>query len=103
MANFWVSGIVSQRDKEPYVQLANENGLIAQLTMAQGRIIAMDILTQCSRAEMDAMVLKFMDKLGAGPDAGVAMMGEFREFRSVYDNEVLQHTQDDKPPYETEA
>jgi len=35
MADFWVNGIVSQRDKQPYIQLSNEKGMIAHLTMSQ--------------------------------------------------------------------
>ena len=40
MADFWVNGIVAQRDKQPYIQLSNEKGMIAQLTMAQARQVA---------------------------------------------------------------
>jgi hypothetical protein len=28
MAHFWVNGIVSSRDKQPYIQLSNEKGMI---------------------------------------------------------------------------
>ena len=34
VANFFVNGVVAQRDKQPYVQLSNEKGMIAQLSMA---------------------------------------------------------------------
>lgn len=60
MSDFWVNGIVSSRDKQPYVQLSNEKGMIAQLSMGQARKIAMDILVMCSRTEMDAMLHRFM-------------------------------------------
>jgi hypothetical protein len=103
MAEFWVAGIVSQRDKQPYVQLSNEVGLIAQLTMTQARQIAMDMLVQCSRAEMDAMVLAFVEKMDLPPNAGPLMMRDFREFRSAFDNEVLERAEDNRPPYPTEG
>jgi hypothetical protein len=100
VADFWVAGIVSHRDKQPYVQLSTEKGMIAQLSMAQARIIAMDILVQCSRAEMDAMLLSFIDKMDLGESAGPLMMQYFREFRSALDNEKLERHEDDKPPFE---
>lgn len=37
MSDFWVNGIVAARDGEPYVQLSNEDGMIAQLTFRDYR------------------------------------------------------------------
>jgi hypothetical protein len=103
MADFWVAGIASARDNQPYVQLSNEKGMIAQLTMTQARQIAMDMLVQCSRAEMDAMVLGFVVKMGMPPNAVGLMMQHFREFRSALDNEILGRSEDNKSPYEESA
>lgn len=85
MADFWVNGIVSQRDKQPYLQLSNEKGMIAQLTMRQARQIAMDMLVMCSRTEADAMLVKFFNKK-------VALMQEFRDYRAELDDEKIEHT-----------
>lgn len=97
MADFWVNGIVSNRDQQPYVQLSNEKGMIAQLTMAQARIIAMDILVMCSRTECDAMVLKFFSKFELPMEAAGQMLIEFRDFRAALDQEKLDRTIDEPP------
>lgn len=84
MGDFWVAGIVSADDKEPYVQLLNEKGVIAQLSVAQARIIAMNILVQCSRSEMDTMVYKFLENLGMEVDSEMpgGLMRAFRQYCS---------------------
>jgi tagatose-1,6-bisphosphate aldolase len=92
MADFWVNGIVSNRDQQPYVQLSNEKGMIAQLSMSQARQIAMDMLVMASRTECDAMVVKFFSKLELPPQAASAMLVEFRDFRAELDDENIQHT-----------
>jgi|SRR5215831_7490786 len=89
MADFWVNGIVSNRDKQPYIQLSNEKGMIAQLSMGQARKIAMDILVMASRTEADAMLHLFLQKLGL-PQASAPLMMEFREFRAELDQEVVE-------------
>jgi hypothetical protein len=91
-AEFWVNGIVSHRDNQPYIQLANEKGTFSQLTMKQARAIAFDILVMCSRTEADAMVFKFFHEMGLPPEGAGAMMIQFREFRAKLDDEVLLHT-----------
>lgn len=90
--HFWVNGIVAQRDKEPYVQISNEHGMVAQLTMAQARQVALDILVMASRTEMDAMVLKFFSAQGFPDGAGAALMTEVRDFRARLDDEEVGHT-----------
>src|SRR5262245_49462564 len=92
MSNFWVNGIVSQRDKKPYVQLSNDKGIIAQLSMAEARQVAMDILVMCSRTEADAMILKFFEKKEFPEGAAGHLMVEFRDFRADLDDEELKHT-----------
>lgn len=94
MSDFWVNGIVAVRDKMPYVQLSNEKGMIAQLTMAQTRQIAMDMLQMASRTEADAMLLKFFDKMDFPEGAAAALMQEFRDFRAELDAEKLERSQD---------
>jgi hypothetical protein len=87
---FWVQGIVSNRDKQPYVQLANADRMIAQLTVAQARNIAHDILVSASYAEADAMFVKFFGKMDFPEGALGALMVEFREFRHQLAMEKLE-------------
>ena len=99
MANFWVNGIVAVRDKQPYIQLGNEKGMIAQLSMAQARKIAMDILVMCSRTEADAMIIKFFDKMEYPTGAAAAVMQEFRDFRHGLDMEKIESSYDVPPDH----
>lgn len=87
--HFFVNGIVSARDNQPYVQLSNEHGMIAQLTMAQARNIANDIVVMCSRAEADAMIIKFFEKAEFPKGAAGALLVDFREFRLALDDEAV--------------
>jgi hypothetical protein len=90
MAGIWINGIVSQRDKQPYVQLSNENGIIAQLSMAQARNAAMDILQMCARTEADAMIHKFFEAEQFPQGANDALMVAFRDFRAALDDEQIE-------------
>ncbi|HTF66649.1 MAG TPA: hypothetical protein VK638_28595 [Edaphobacter sp.] len=90
MASILVSGIVSHRDKQPYIHLSNENAMLAQLSMAQARNIAMDILQMCARTEADAMILKFFNKADFPENAAAALMIEFRDFRADLDDEAIE-------------
>lgn len=85
--HFFVNGIVAQRDKQPYIQLSNENGMIAQLTMAQAQQVAHDILVMAARTEMDAMVLKFFSAEEFPDGAAAALMMQLRDFRAELDAE----------------
>jgi flagellar biosynthesis regulator FlbT len=87
--HFWVNGVVAVRDKMPYIEFSNENGMIAQLTIAQAQQVARDILVMAARTEMDAMVLKFFDKQEFPEGAGAALMTELREFRAAQDAEEV--------------
>lgn len=90
--HFWVNGIVAERDKQPYIQLSNENGMIAQLSIAQAHSIARDILVMAARTEMDAMVLKFFSSNEFPEGAGAQLMLGLREFRAKLDDEAIEHT-----------
>jgi hypothetical protein len=74
----------------PYIQLSNENGMVAQLTMAQAQQVARDILVMAARTEMDAMVLKFFSKQEFPEGAGAALMTELRDFRAEQDAEEVE-------------
>lgn len=90
MSDFWVNGIVSNRDQQPYVQLSNEKGIIAQLSMGQARKIAMDMLVMCSRTEMDAMIHRFFREQFDKPDVANHAMMLFREYRAELDQENVE-------------
>jgi hypothetical protein len=92
-SQFWVNGIVARRDKMPYVQFSSERGMIAQVTMAQARNIAMDILQMCARTESDAMVIKFFEKEEFSEGAAAALMQEFRNFRHTLDSEEIERSE----------
>jgi hypothetical protein len=95
MPEFWVNGIVAQRNKEPYVQLSNEKGMIAQLSMAEAQSIAMDILVMAARTEMDAMLLKFASEELGHLEMGEVMMHTFREYRAKLDQEKVERGMSD--------
>jgi hypothetical protein len=89
MANFWVNGIVSHRDHQPYVQLSDGKGIIGTLSMAEARNVAMDILQMSARTEADAMLLKFFSKHEFPDQAGAELMVAFRDFRAILDEEQI--------------
>ena len=89
--DFWVNGIVAHRNGMPYIQLSNEKGMIAQLTMGMAHQIAMDILRMASRTEADAMIFKFFNKLDLPDHAAAMLMQEFRDFRHELDQEKVEH------------
>jgi hypothetical protein len=97
MGDFFVNGLVSTRDEQPYVQLSNEKGLIAQLTMGQARQIAHDIMLMCSRAEADAMIVRFFTKAKLPVEALGALLQDFRDFRHELDMEKVEHSESDSP------
>jgi hypothetical protein len=89
--HFWVNGIVAARNQQPYIQLSNEAGMIAQLSMAEARKVAMDILVMASRTEADAMIVKFFGKLDLPHNGALnALMMEFRDFRMALDLEPVE-------------
>lgn len=92
---FWVAGIVAARNLKPYVQLANGQRTIAQLTIAEARNVAFDILTQAHNAEADAMILKFFDKADFPRGAAAALMKDFRDFRAQLENEKVTRSYSD--------
>ena len=95
MSDFWVNGIVSNRDQQPYVQLSNEKGMIAQLSMGQARKIAMDILVMASRTEMDAMLHKFFREEFDKPEIANHAMVLFRDYRAELDQEKVEGKMDE--------
>jgi hypothetical protein len=98
MADFWVNGIVAVRNGLPYVQLSNEKGMIAQLSMSETRQIAMDMLVMAARTEADAMIHKFFAKEEFPPEASNAVMIGFRDFRAELDADKAERSTDADTP-----
>jgi len=98
---FWVAGIVAARNGLPYVQLANDDRMIAQVTIAQARNIAHDLLSAAHNAEADAMIVKFFSKMEFPDGALAALMQEFRDFRHQLESEKVETGRSDPDTGET--
>jgi hypothetical protein len=96
MSSFWVNGIVAVRDGKPYIQLSNEKGMIAQMSMSETRQVAMDMLVMAARTEADSMIHKFFAKEEFPPEASSAVMIAFRDFRAELDAEKAERSSDDE-------
>ena len=96
MSDFWVNGIVAMRDGKPYIQLSNEKGMIAQMSMSETRQIAMDMLVMAARTEADAMINKFFAKEEFPPSASNEVMLAFRDFRAELDAEKAERSEDNE-------
>lgn len=89
-STFWVNGVVAVRNGKPYLQLSNEKGLIAQLTMGQARKIAIDMLVMSARTEMDAMIHSFCKAQDFPDQTAGHMMAFFRDYRAEVDQEIIE-------------
>ena len=85
-----VEGIVARRDGQPYIKLFKDGSPIAQMSMAQARNVAHDILTMCARTEADAMLYRFFADRELPEQAVAALMLDFREFRHMLDSETVE-------------
>lgn len=86
--HIFVDGIVSGRNREPYVRLV-VNGEKAQLSVAEAHKIALDLLKISARTEADAMVLSFFTHMDFPEGAAAAIMQEFRYFRQRQDEQLV--------------
>ena len=96
MSNFWVNGIVAMCDGNPYIQLSNENGMIAQLSMSETQQIAIDMLVMAARTEADSMLLRFIKAKNLPDQMGGELMMMFRDFRAELDAEKAKRSIDDE-------
>jgi hypothetical protein len=94
MASIWCNGIVSARDKKPYVQIMFE-GKMVQLSMTDTRQFATDLMQSAGRAEADAILFRFFEKLEM-KDALGFLMQEFRDFRHELDEDKAERP--NEPP-----
>ena len=85
-----VDGVVAVRDFQPYLRLLVDGVPICQLTMAQARQVASDIVQMSARTEADAMIHRFFAEQHFPPEAGAALMLLFRDFRLELDSEPLE-------------
>jgi hypothetical protein len=92
MGHLLVEGIVAARDKEPYVVLSNEKGRVWQLSVAEARKLAMDILQMAARTEADAMIIKFFEAQEFPAGAAGHLLVDFRDFRLRLDNQPVEGT-----------
>lgn len=90
-----VVGLVSQRDKRPYVQLLIDDKVSAQLTVAEARQIAGDLQRMAARAEADSTIFTFFERQQFPEGAGAAVMMDLREFRRMLDAEIPTRPDDD--------
>ncbi|HTF67538.1 MAG TPA: hypothetical protein VK638_33145 [Edaphobacter sp.] len=93
--NFWVQGIVAQRDGQPYVQMANGERMIGQFTVAEARSIAQDLIVCASYAEADAMLHGFFKKMDLPIQALSALMMEFRDLRHEQEMKKVEKSHSD--------
>lgn len=98
MANFWVNGIVAVRNKQPYIQLSNEKGMIGQFSVTEARSIANDIMLMAARTEADAMLIRFFEQMELGDQAAALLMNQFRDYRAELDAQKVERSIDEGPP-----
>jgi hypothetical protein len=92
---FWVNSIVAARNSKPYVQLSNDKGMIGQFTVSEARSIAHDLQLAASRAEADAMILRFFRRHDLPDGAAAQLMQDFRDFRHELDMEQVEKSESD--------
>jgi len=97
VANFWVNGIVAVRDKQPYIQLSNDKGMIGQLSVTEARQVANDIMLMAARTEADAMLIKFFGQMELGDQAASLLMNQFRDYRAELDQQKIERSYDEGP------
>jgi hypothetical protein len=90
----YIDGIVAMRNAQPYVRI-HVDGKIAQLSIAEARKIAADIVQMAARTEADAMIHKFFHGQGLPEGAHIAVMMAFRDFRLRLDEEPVEGTHSD--------
>jgi hypothetical protein len=85
-----VEGIVAIRDKQPYIKLFKDGFPIAQMSMAQARKFADDIVNMCARTEADSIIHKFFADRQLPPIAAAELMLDFRNYRVEIDSEAVE-------------
>lgn len=83
----WVETLVSHRTGEPLVQIAwyDHTG---QLTPAQARQLALQLMEAAAITEADAFLIHFMkNTVGTDERAASILLQEFRRFREAQETE----------------
>ncbi len=85
MSAFFVSSIFGLLTKKPIVQVeVRHEGqqLTIQMSPADARSVALNLLESAEAADMDAIVIKFLtEKLGQSFEASAAILNDFRKLR----------------------
>jgi hypothetical protein len=89
--HIFVDGIVSMRDKEPYVRITL-NGERAQLEIASAHKIAVDLIKVAARTEADAMLIQFFGQNEFPAGVSIALMQEFRRYRQEQDEKPVEQS-----------
>lgn len=97
MPSILVNGIVAARNMQPYVRLSIDDRA-AQLTVAEARNIANNIIQMCARTEADAMIVKFFGEREFPQAACAALLDDFRDFRSGLDKELVETLEEKERP-----
>lgn len=89
--HIFLNGIVSHRTNLPLVQI-DVNGRMVLIDVAQARQVASDIYLAASRAEADAVILKFLEDPDLSPEQNLQKSGQamvmFRNFRAELDEKA---------------
>ena|SRR5271170_3001998 len=89
MARLIINGVVAAQDFQPHIQIGIDPGALAQLSIAEARLVATDILQICARAETDSMLRKFIHEQHLPQEAGLALIQKFRDYRKVRDADEI--------------
>jgi hypothetical protein len=77
----WVTSLVSQKDQQGYVEIEYKGEKI-QLSVAEAREHALYILEACEAAEMDAILLQFLQHdMGLEVEKAIAIIQSIRQYR----------------------
>lgn len=89
--NIIVTSGFGHRTREPYVQmLCHAKDFMTQMSPADARDLAMNLLTAADAAEGDAFLVTFaMRQIGLDEQAAAKIMFAFREWRRQRDPDIL--------------
>jgi hypothetical protein len=94
MNSILINGLVASQSKEPRVEIAIGEA-VTQLSIAEARKVAADIVQMAARTEADAMIHRFLKAQQFPEGANIAVMLEFRKFRLALDAEAVEGFQID--------
>lgn len=79
---FWVRSIYGSKTRQPIVVFTTPGGEEDQMTPAEARDLAFNLLTGAEAADQDGFIIEFfMDKMQLDKEHAAFILGEFREWR----------------------